>query len=237
MRREQKWWRSFRTLEDVDVFVVDLSADREREAIAFRLLDQDEASRCERYLVDGARRQFLLSRGAVRLLLADRLGCSPGKVTFRTGRNGKPDVVLDGVRTPIYFNLSHSGTSGLIAVSPSRSVGVDVEERRDRIDLDGVAKRVFSESERAALLRLMQPEKTQLFFRLWTLKEALIKAKGTGFSYNPAGFAVPQAVLGGADQGLFGFPEEGEPKWVLFDLGCEAFAAALAVSRSPPEKF
>lgn len=230
MKLDLTWWRPFRTIDDVDVLAVDLSFDREREAVALRLLDRGELARHEAFLVDGARRRFLLSRGAIRLLLADRLGCSPAQLAFAGSKNGKPYAVLDGTQVPISFNLSHSGNFGLIALSPSRSVGIDVEERRDRIDLDGVARQVFAATERDALARLDRVEKRDLFFRLWTLKEALIKAKGTGFHYDPSRFAVPQGVLAGSDNGLFGFAEEGEPKWRLYDLGCESFAAALAVA-------
>ncbi len=224
------WWRPYRTVEDVDVLAIDLSSNREREAFALGIVDRGEMERYKKFLVDGARRQFLLSRAAVRVLLADRLGCAPTELAFEAGENGKPHAMVNQKPAPISFNLSHSGIFGLLAISPVRVVGVDVEGRRDRVDLDGVARQVFAAGERDALSRLKQLEKRDFFFRLWTLKEALIKARGTGFQYNPARFAVPDDVLAGADRGVFAFAEEGEPRWELFDLGCKDFAAALAVA-------
>jgi len=156
---ELTWWRPYRAVEDVDVLAVDLSSSREREAFALGLIDRGEMERYKKFLVDGARRQFLLSRAAVRVVLADRLGCAPTELAFEAGENGKPHALLNQKPAPISFNVSHSGIFGLLAISPARVVGVDVEERRDRIDLDGVAKQVFAASEKDSLARLEQSEK------------------------------------------------------------------------------
>ena len=68
----------------------------------------------------------------------------------------------------------------------------------------------------------------RLFYRLWSLKEALIKALGTGFSLNPTRFEVPGPVLDGARSSDFRFPHSPESRWRLHDLGEPRFAAALA---------
>ena len=71
-------------------------------------------------------------------------------------------------------------------------------------------------------------QKVHLFFRLWSMKEALIKALGTGFSLNPSRFEVPEAILCGARSGDFGFPHSPASTWRLHDLGEPRFAAAVA---------
>lgn len=78
----------------------------------------------------------------------------------------------------VHFNLSHC--KGLAACLLSeRECGVDVEHRRPL--RPKVAKRVFSPEEQAALEAAADPD--MLFTRLWTLKEAYVKAIGIGVSY------------------------------------------------------
>ena len=228
MTSQPRWWQPFRTIDDVDIFAIDLSRDADCEAAAVDLLDEHEKARHDRFKVAGARRQFLLSRAGLRVLLGDRLAIPLQRLSFDSGEFGKPYAVIDGVPAPVSFNVSHSGDDGLIAVTTSRSVGVDLEQRRPLADLDGVAGRVFGSEERAALSCLKGSAKIALFYKLWTCKEALIKAKGTGFSYDPIRFQIADAILNGGRTATFGFPEDETPMWVLTDLGTQDYAAALA---------
>ena len=228
---ELSWWRLFRTIDDIEIFAIDLTESPKRREIALDLLDEREAARYDRFKVEGARRQFLFCRSALRMLLGDKLGRQPKQLSFESGKFGKPHAVVDGKRPSISFNVSHSGDDGLIAIATSRSLGVDLEQRRPLSDLDGVAAKVFGSSERDALSGLVGSDKVTFFHRLWTFKEALIKAKGTGFSYDPIRFQVPAAILDGGQTAMFAFPEDEMPAWVLTDLGTPKFAAALAYRR------
>ena len=105
---------------------------------------------------------------------------------------------------------------------------MDVEERVDRLDLDGISEFVFGPDEQADFAVTHGREKFHLFFTLWTLKEALIKALGTGFSLDPSRFEVPQAIRRGARKGMFRFPWIPKVEWRLENLGNENFAAAIA---------
>lgn len=76
------------------------------------------------------------------------------------------------------FNLSHSGEWLVLALTDRGRVGVDVQQIRD-VDL-GVARICFTPEERKALALVPGDELRTLFFRIWTLKEALAKATGLG---------------------------------------------------------
>lgn len=230
MRREAEvqWWQPFRTIDDIQIFAVDLSQDPGREDVALDLLDEGETARYRKFKVEGARRQFLLSRGALRILLGDWLTQPPDQLSFGSGEFGKPYAVIEGRPAPVSFNISHSGNDGLIAIAASGRLGVDLEHRRPLADLDGIAGRVFGTDERHALSALTGGDKAALFFKLWTCKEALIKASGTGFNYDPVRFQVPSAILHGGHRASFGFPEDETPEWRLMDLATPRYAAALA---------
>ena len=221
-------FRTFREIGDVLIVHVDLTPDNDREAHAFTWLDAKERDRQRRYRYDRPRREFTLCRAALRSILCHRLGCENKRLAFGASEHGKPFALVDGRAAPVSFNVSHSGKHGLIAFSAQGRLGVDVEERVTRIDLDGISEAVFGPEEQADFASAGEPEKPRLFFTLWTLKEALIKALGTGFSLNPSRFEIPSAMRRGARKGIFRFPHMPDADWRLENLGNEDFAAAIA---------
>ena len=222
------WWSPWRAAEGSLILHIDLRADPEHEERAFELLDKRERARWNRFVVDGARRRFALCRAALRVNLCERLGCSNEDLSFGYLEHGKPFAIVDGVPSEASFNVSHSGGHGLIGFARQDGLGVDVEVRAPLRDFDGIGDRVYGPRERRALSTVAGGEKAALFYRLWSLKEALIKALGTGFSLNPSGFEVPLPVLEGERSGVFHFPHlPSDPFW-LEDLGETRFAAARA---------
>ena len=226
--QEPCWWTPWREVDGADVLHVDLTPDPEREAFAFALLDDEEKARWRRFVVERAKRQFSLCRGALRIQLSQRLGCSNRALSFDYLEHGKPVVRVNGHRATIGFNVSHSGRHGLIALAEHEWLGVDLEERRPERDFDGIGSKVYGPTERRLLSAAAGMQKVDLFFRLWSLKEALIKALGTGFSLNPSRFEVPEAMLHGLRSSEFRFPHAPANAWRVFDLGEPRFAAALA---------
>ena len=107
--------------------------------------------------------------------LSEAAGVSPLEVGIAHDEKGKP--FWKG--SSFFVSLSHSG--GYIAVAVGQdAVGVDVEKKRKAAP--AVAKRWFRPEENALLETLSEPERTRLFFRLWTMKEAALKYAGEGLS-------------------------------------------------------
>ena len=94
-------------------------------------------------------------------------------VYYRINTYGKPYLNDNN----IFFNISHSGKFAICATS-YREIGVDIEKIRD-IDATGLSKKVFTESEKTYLKDSKNPRED--FFRIWTLKESYMKARGVGF--------------------------------------------------------
>ncbi|XP_054801920.1 uncharacterized protein LOC129305821 isoform X2 [Prosopis cineraria] len=89
---------------------------------------------------------------------------------------------------PLHFNISH--TSSLIAcgVAMDYPIGIDVEEKQRRLknNILAFARRYFTLYELEMLAGISDPEtQRQEFVKLWTLKEAYVKALGKGFSASP----------------------------------------------------
>ena len=91
---------------------------------------------------------------------------------YRIGKEGKP--YFEGAGEP-YFNISHAGGYAAIAIS-DREVGIDIQNRRNTKTVE-MADRFFSKDEKTAV---RADETGDLFFRLWTRKEALGKCTGDG---------------------------------------------------------
>ena len=162
------------------------------------------------------------------------LGCRNDELSFEALRFGKPFALVAGTPAPVSFNVSHGGQHGLIALAPAgRRIGVDVEERDARRDLDGIMRIVYTPDEQAELCVANGEQKVRLFFNLWTMKEALIKALGTGFSLNPSRFEIPPALRRGSIAGAFRFPHLPRTKWWLESLEPSGFAAAVAFDLAP----
>ena len=224
----EDWWRPFSITGGVEVTHVDLRADAVRETAAFSLLDDGERAQWRRFLHPGPRRRFALSRAALRTVVSRRLDCKGERIAFVSSPYGKPFAQVRGTPAPISLNVSHSGDHGLIAVAPMGRLGIDVEERTSQHDLDGPIVDVLGPDERTELAKARGDCKVHMFFRLWTIKEALIKALGTGHLTDVSGFQVPANVRGGQSRGVFRFHHLPAVSWRIEDLGNSDFAAALA---------
>lgn len=123
-----------------------------------------------------ARQQFLAGRCLARYAIAK---CNPSSVhdlEFIYDINGKP-YIQDSAW---HFNLSHSGQVIACAIAPSE-IGIDVEQTRSTIEHLAIAQRYFSALEIAWLQKTSSPI-AQKFTALWSLKEAYLKALGTGIA-------------------------------------------------------
>ena len=234
---DRTWWSPFRNIDGIDVIHVDLRPDPDREKDALAWLDRAETERLHRFRIERARREFALCRAALRINLCNRLDCANDRLSFGFHEHGKPFALVEGRAASTSFNVSHSAPHGLIAfASPGRPqgrIGTDVEVLRADRDFDGIAGTVFGPEERAAVAAAWGEDKIRLFYRLWALKEALIKALGTGFSLDPSGFEVPSDMVRGVDWGTFHFPREPADTWRLACLGDARFAAAIAHEAGP----
>ncbi|HKO54622.1 MAG TPA: 4'-phosphopantetheinyl transferase superfamily protein [Thermoanaerobaculia bacterium] len=105
-----------------------------------------------------------------------------GEVEVERGEGGKPRLASG----ELHFNISHSGELVAVAIA-MEPVGIDVEEIRPTRELLAIARRFFSAEE----ARRVEQDADQ-FFRVWTAKEAIVKAIGSGVFDNLRSFTVPE---------------------------------------------
>ena len=145
-------------------------------------LDARERARASAFVFAEHRRNFLIAHGFLRHVLAAYLGCAPGDLQFGTTATGKP--LLKGLTpgSPLSFNLSHTRNHAVLVVGLCPKLGVDIEERNERRSITEISQRYFAPSERTALSRASSQERADTFLRIWTRKEAILKATGYGLS-------------------------------------------------------
>lgn len=126
-------------------------------------------------------------RAAGRRPLRDLLGAYlelPGeRIGFTTGPHGRPACAA-ATEAGLDFNWSHSGARALAAIARGLpELGVDLELPRPRARALTLARRFFAPEEHDALSNLAPEALAPAFLRLWTAKEAVLKALGEGLQY------------------------------------------------------
>ena len=144
------------------------------------VFDEEETRRWRRYLTSEARALFLVAHAVTRSVLSRYEDRAPESWRFDRGANGRPEIV--GGPPGLRFNISH--TEGMVAVlvHDEADCGVDIEHPRQSVDMPSVSRRVFTDTEQAAIFAQPAELRADRFYQLWTLKEAFIKAKGKGFA-------------------------------------------------------
>jgi 4'-phosphopantetheinyl transferase len=216
----------------VDVWWCDLAARSEGDHAAWaELASADERARADRFAFADERRRFLSRRGLLRTLLSGYLGKSPKDLRFACDDKGKPRVPDGDVR----FNLSRTGEGVLIGFTRGPDIGVDVERVQDGYMGEEIAGKFFAPSETAALTALPESSRSEAFFRVWTAKEAYLKARGDGLAFPLDAFAVP--VDAGEPARLRWHRQASEAgRWWLLPLTPSAgFVATVAVEGAVPE--
>jgi len=150
-------------------------------------LSSAELARAARFLRERDRRRFLAARCALRQRLSQHLGVPAGALRFVEGPEGKPFLAEP---PHCHFNLSHSEDLALVGIGDRTELGVDIETLRPVDDAQPLARSHFTAAEFDALMALDEPSRPAAFLRIWTRKEACLKALGTGLSVAPSSFEV-----------------------------------------------
>jgi 4'-phosphopantetheinyl transferase len=185
-----------------------------------RWLSPEERERAERYRAPGTGTLYRATRVLVRGVLASLLGCAPEALEFSEEPHGRPVLRPRGGTPPLDFNASRCRSWVALVVTGGARCGVDVEDVSRKVDFLGVA-RAFAPAERTLLLEATPEERRRLFFSLWTLKEATLKALGTGLTLS----------LGACS---FHFPDSEAPR-VTFGSAVAENAAEWSFAELPPD--
>lgn len=142
------------------------------------ILSEQENRRATRFRFERDRHRFLASHVFLRRVLANYIDSHAASLDIVTSASGKPS--LSSPRN-LHFNLSHSGEMAACAIA-REPLGVDVEAVRPIADRDAMALQWLAPHEAAVLSTLPSSEQDRTFLKMWTRKEALLKAEGIGLA-------------------------------------------------------
>ncbi len=160
-----------------------------------QFLAADELQRARRLLDPLKAERFISARGQLRQVLSRYLPVVPADLRFSYGSNGKPSLEQGPIQT-LSFNLSHSGSWALLALATDCEIGVDLEEIDSSLTFEAIARQFFSPAENTWLSRFSPPRRRRAFYRLWTKKEAWLKALGWGFANPLSSLDLEEATRG-----------------------------------------
>jgi 4'-phosphopantetheinyl transferase len=171
---------------------IDMLAGRDEESL-LRLMprQQAESIRRNRRAEDRCRRilaRFLLAYG---LKVLEGWDIGAGLAALRSEPGGRP--WLDGSPRPV--SLSHAGHWAVCAIDQEfcQGIGVDVEQVRELAVED--FRVVFTPAEQEAVRKSKDPHSELI--RRWTIKEAILKARGTGLLADPLDIDTGDAAVTG----------------------------------------
>ena len=180
----------------VTVVVVDPALIPEESSTA--CLSTAEQEQAKRFHFEKDARHWRACRAALRRILGAALDLDPAGLAFDLGPHGKP--FLPPPHAGLHFNLSHCRDLALVALCQTGPVGIDLEpaDRKPGL-LD--CESAFCHPEEIAGLPDAPDERSVRLLDLWTSKESLLKALGTGLSLPPesvslaAGNVSPHPLL------------------------------------------
>ncbi|PJJ95886.1 hypothetical protein CO641_14435 [Lysobacteraceae bacterium NML91-0213] len=153
------------------------------------MLDREQRERLDGYRCTRARAESLMGIALARFGIASLAGIPLGAVRLARSKGGKPVAVGHGGAEQVRFSIAHSGGRVLCGFSVRGDLGLDIETAA-RASGVGVAMQYFSSSERDDLARQPDSARLRVALRQWTLKEAYLKAIGTGLLRDLASFSI-----------------------------------------------
>lgn len=193
MDDQSKWLEdpSFPVFAEGDVHVWRIQLDALKASAEGSVLSADERQRARAFHFEKDRNEFSRTREMLRRLLGRYLGVLPQGINIAREPDGKPFVCSE---KDLRFNVSHSHGIALIAFAQRINAGVDVEFQREDLDVAELAERFFAEPEKEAVRQAKGAEKAAVFYRIWSAKEACVKAVGGGLQIPLDRFSVASVL-------------------------------------------
>lgn len=146
-------------------------------------LDKADTGQIKKLKFEYLKKRAIITKGLLRLLIGNYLNLNPAELVFAYNEFGKP-FINDNLNE-LQFNISHSDDMAVFAFSRSGEIGADIEKVKVIDDMQGVMNICFTGYEKDWFNDINAESRVESFYKVWTIKEAFIKAIGRGFSFDP----------------------------------------------------
>ena len=124
-------------------------------------------------------RQYILRHGMVRSVLGRYLQQDPQKIQFVQNVNGKPELSEESPVPDIRFNMSRTNERVCLGITRKSAIGLDLVKNLSVYPFSAVAHHLFTKREQQWIAQEVPWRRPVRFFRIWALKEAVLKATGS----------------------------------------------------------
>ncbi len=160
----------------VTIYKIELFKLQESIPELTRILSDSEQRRANRYHFLKDKNRFIICRALLKILLAEYTDLDINQIIIDVDANKKPYI---SSHPSVYFNVSHSVDYAIIAIAIN-PVGVDIEYINKEFNYNDILPTVFHQNEMEEIE--LSKEKHLSFYKLWTRKEAIVKAIGKGIN-------------------------------------------------------
>lgn len=164
------------TISGVQIFCLSVNNHLKQLEFYTTILDSEEILEASKFYRNEDRERFIICRAVLKNTLGLYLKISPGFIKIIPDQNKKPVIEDYGY---LHFNVSHSKDCIAFAIADT-NVGIDVEYINDNFNYSLIAQSCFTIAEINYIKESFTP--VYKFFKLWTRKEALLKADGKGLN-------------------------------------------------------
>ncbi len=123
--------------------------------------------------------KYIIAHGILRCILAYYICSLPNNIKYTYNKYGKPFLKDCNIQ----FNMSHSHEILGYIVAFDKKVGIDIECHNVNIKPEEFYDIAFTENERKLVNAFPIDQQYKVFYDIWTKKEAIVKAHGSGLSY------------------------------------------------------
>lgn len=174
----------------VDLWKIDLVELSPQLNLLWKALSEQEQKHTMQFRFDNDRHAFVLAYGALRLLLARYLDCSPHVLCYDAVGTPQIDAVAFhySLQAPqvkkhlLHSSIAYTATTAIVAISRHQQVGVDLKEIKSIPEQSAIIEIYFSKRERQLLSHLPVGLRTPMFFTYLARKSAFYKAQEAEFS-------------------------------------------------------
>jgi 4'-phosphopantetheinyl transferase len=142
------------------------------------ILSGDEQKKASQFRKPGDKRRWILRHGYLRQVLGSCTGSDPSRLPLVSGDYGKPGFEPGSEFSGVSFSISHTKDIVALAMVKKYEIGLDIVKPDERYPFRDTAEYLFRPEERKAIEEERPDLQYRHFFRIWALKEAVLKAAG-----------------------------------------------------------
>ncbi|GEM_PF-2920925 len=143
-------------------------------------LSKTERNASSGFLNPADSRRYVLRHGMVRYILGSYASIEPELLPLVQDMNGKPGLDPRSAFHELSFSLSHTDLMVSMGIIKNYRIGIDITRPVPEYPFDEICGYLFTPEEQKFMSGIQPGQRYWMFFWIWALKEAIVKATGDG---------------------------------------------------------